>query len=577
MRSPADVASVGVLSSIGAANRIAAVVLVALLCGAVAAAGIPAAGDEVAPLLLVVGHITAGILFFRRARRFGPADAPAWRTLALALFCGAGGVLLVGALTLAGVDVPAFSAVDLVFLAGYVALVTGLVQLAKSSTHGPGWVVTLVDTGVGAIALATFVWVGVGHDLVDAMAGADFWSWAIAPLYPVLDIAVVVGVTAMAIRRTAFRLDPRLVALAVGLGIQVVADLSYLADGIGRSFSEASPRFDLFLLSSACYVMVGILAGWERNAREYPERTVSAWALVWPYALGTALIVMHVANLVRLEAPADDVITLMGSIGVGVLVLLRQGVAIRHVRETVERQRSELISSVSHEVRTPLTGLLGYLQLLTTGRDGFSPEEVDEMLDIAACEASRLSVIITDMVAMARDDAAGLAVNTAPTPLVEVCHTAAERAGVADVVVSVSTDEHVPADRDRLSQAIVNLLSNAEKYGHGEVLLQATQELGEVRIEVHDNGPGVPLRYQDRIWDKFERGSHRLDATTPGMGFGLSIVRAIAVAHGGSAGYRRSEKLGGACFVIALPAKPTTGHAGRVVLPAGATGRVQAL
>jgi signal transduction histidine kinase len=486
-------------------------------------------------------------------------------------------VLLVGALMVAGVDVPAFSAVDLVFLSGYAALVTGLVQLAKSSTHGPGWVITLLDTGVGAIALATFAWVGIGHDLVDAMAGADIWSRVIAPLYPILDIAVVVGLTAMAIRRTAFRLDPRLVALAVGLGVQVIADLSYLADGVGRTFAEASPRFDLYLFSSACYVMVGILAGWERSAREFPERTVSAWALVWPYALGIGLIVLHVVDLVRLEAPMDDIITLIGSIGVGVLVLLRQGIAIRQVRDTVERQRRELISSVSHEVRTPLTGLLGYLQLLTTGRDAFSPEEVDEMLEIASCEAGRLSVIITDMVAMARDDSAGLAVNTAPTPLDDVCRTAVERAGIPDVTVSVAIDQHIPADRDRLCQAIVNLLSNAEKYGRGEILLEVAQESGDVRIEVHDNGPGVPLRYQERIWEKFERGSHRLDATTPGMGFGLSIVRAIAVAHGGSAGYRRSEKLGGACFVITLPAKQAAGHPGRVALPAAAAGRVQAL
>jgi two-component system sensor histidine kinase RstB len=72
-------------------------------------------------------------------------------------------------------------------------------------------------------------------------------------------------------------------------------------------------------------------------------------------------------------------------------------------------------------------------------------------------------------------------------------------------------------------------------------------------FEIHDNGSGVPTRYEAMIWQHFERGAHRLDATTPGLGIGLSIVQAVAESHGGRADYRTSERLGGACFSLTIP------------------------
>jgi signal transduction histidine kinase len=75
----------------------------------------------------------------------------------------------------------------------------------------------------------------------------------------------------------------------------------------------------------------------------------------------------------------------------------------------------------------------------------------------------------------------------------------------------------------------------------------------DLLIEIHDNGNGVPTRYESAIWERFERGTHRLNAVTPGMGIGLPIVRAIAQAHGGRAEYRRSERMGGGCFSLVIP------------------------
>lgn len=527
-----------------------------LLAGSALSALNPVFASEIAPLLLVLGHGTAGVLYVRRVRRFAPVDGRAWMTLALALWCGAGGVLLVGALTLAGVQIGAFSAVDPVFLAGYVAMIVGLVQLARSAASGQGWVVTLVDTAVGAIALATFVWVGIGHDLYDVLSDADLWSRVMAPLYPIVDIAVVVGIMAMALRRTAFRMEPRLIVLAVGLGTQVIADLSYFYAGVGRSFADVSPRHDLFLFASACYVAVGIINTWDRGPREFPDRNTSAWALLWPYGLGTGLVVMHVTGLFRLGVPTDSLVTMTGSLLVGLLVIVRQALAIRQVRGAVERQRRDLISSVSHELRTPLTGLLGYLELLTFDRSSFSEAELDDMLRTASGEALHLSRIITDMVALARDDVDGLGISRRKAPLGEVCSLGIRRSGVGGVELDLDDNPVIEVDPDRLGQALMNLITNAAKYGREQITVRAASHYGRVRIEVHDDGPGVPVRYQERIWEQFERGAHRLDAATPGTGVGLSVVRAIARAHGGAATYQRSRIHGGACFVIEVPAMP---------------------
>jgi signal transduction histidine kinase len=120
----------------------------------------------------------------------------------------------------------------------------------------------------------------------------------------------------------------------------------------------------------------------------------------------------------------------------------------------------------------------------------------------------------------------------------------------AEVVVRV--------DPDRMKQALGNLLTNAIRYGGDRCLVVASAHGRDLTLEVHDNGPGVPTRYESIIWNHFERGAHRLDATTPGLGIGLSIVQAVMESHGGRADYRVSERLGGACFSLTVPESVVT-------------------
>ena len=108
-------------------------------------------------------------------------------------------------------------------------------------------------------------------------------------------------------------------------------------------------------------------------------------------------------------------------------------------------------------------------------------------------------------------------------------------------------------DRRRLLQVLVNLLENAQSFGDGKILIVVKRDGSSRVVEVHDDGPGVPLRFEGLIWDRFERGENRLNEAIPGSGVGLAVVRALVEAHGGTVGYRRSERLGGACFWLSLP------------------------
>jgi two-component system sensor histidine kinase AdeS len=119
-------------------------------------------------------------------------------------------------------------------------------------------------------------------------------------------------------------------------------------------------------------------------------------------------------------------------------------------------------------------------------------------------------------------------------------------------------------------------MMNAERYGGGSTLVRVSTVGDDVVIEVHDDGPGVPTRYEIAIWERFERGANRYNAASPGSGIGLAVVNAVAKAHGGSAEYERSKLLGGACFRVTFAGRrlptPARNAASRVAAVASRRG-----
>jgi len=239
------------------------------------------------------------------------------------------------------------------------------------------------------------------------------------------------------------------------------------------------------------------------------------------------------------------------------LVVARQAVAIRENRELVEGQRRSLVSSVSHELRTPLAAVVGFLSLLSDdGAANLSAEERQELVAMADEQARHMARIVEDLILLARGDLRDIELAERlvdPAELVATAIMTLDAPGV--VYVDEAAGWAIRGDPDRLRQVVTNLVSNAVRYG-GPTRQVVFRRDGDVaHLEVHDDGPGVPRRYELSIWERFERGANRFNATVPGSGIGLAIVEAMATAHGGTTGYRRSERLGGACFFVTLPGR----------------------
>lgn len=534
---------------------VAGPLIVALVAAAMVVFARPATGEVLGVLGIASGSLTAGVLIIRRSRRLDRREQTAWRFAAIGLFLVATGVLLTGVLTELGFVVPAFGPIDLFFLGGYTMFLVTLYRLARSDAEGRDWILTILDALVGAIALAVLVWTVFYNELVETLSRAPAWERVVAGIYPLLDVAAIIGLMILVIRRSHFRWDPRLVFLAVGLSIQVAADLTYLQRGLGQSFVEAEPLFGLFLLATAGYLTAAALVDRAPKKREFPDRDAPVFALVWPYMLAGVLLGTHVVRYHSTGQSGDEVLLLDALLVIGAVVFLRQIWIIHHHRVRVENQRSELIASVSHELRTPLTAMVGYLDLLDENSDEFPAEARQEMVAEAANQARHMARLVTDLVVLARGNHQGLPLEISEVSVASIITDALRGVDPAETRIDEDSDENarVKVDADRVRQALANLLTNAVRYGADRALLSGRVNGGDLVFEVHDNGKGVPTRHEAAVWQRFERGAHRLNAATPGMGIGLAIVRAVAEAHGGSAGYRRSEVLGGACFWLSIP------------------------
>lgn len=543
-----------------------ALAIVIFVAGVVAELAPRATAEVVGALAMIVGFGTAGILMYRRSATLPDIERRPWRVMASALLLAATG-LLVFATMLPG-DPPVFGPVDVLFLTVYAVLIVALAMLAKMHAEGPPWGLTLLDMGVATVAATAIVWELVLADITAVQAPT--WERVGLSLYPILDVGIIVGLCLVAMRRSHFRFDLRLLLVAGAMGTQVLADLLYLRDGVtAANFTDAQPRFGLFATTAALVLVAAAYIDRPAGRKEFPERDTPLWAIVWPYLLAGALVPVHI---LRVNGLLDEVATtgvlprdttgervvLYALLAVGVLVMFRQLAAIKYNRSRVEQQRRELISSVSHELRTPLTAVVGFLQVLDEDPDAFTPSEQESMMSEVSNQAKHMSRTVTDLITLARDGGANLMIRSSEASLSEIVDSAGGEAH--GVVFTADVDDHtLHVDAGRLEQAIGHLLSNARKYGGDRIHLRAGVQGGTLSIEVHDDGPGIPTKYLSSIWNQFDRGERRLDSTNPGLGIGLAIVRAVAVAHGGTADYRRSELLGGACFAITMPANIRSG------------------
>jgi signal transduction histidine kinase len=229
----------------------------------------------------------------------------------------------------------------------------------------------------------------------------------------------------------------------------------------------------------------------------------------------------------------------------------------------LDRLKDDFVATVSHELRTPLTSMMGFLEMLREGEAGHLTDEQKRFLAIVYRSSERLQRLVGDLLFVARLDASGLQLQFTDVSVDDVVRECVESssalARARDLELTAQLDNVPPvrADRERLSQLVSNLISNAIKFtpGGGRVTARAFVDGADGVIEVEDTGVGIPEAEQDRLFQRFFRSSTATEQAIPGTGLGLVISKAIAEAHGGSVSVR-SRAGEGTSFRVALPLEP---------------------
>jgi PAS domain S-box-containing protein len=215
-------------------------------------------------------------------------------------------------------------------------------------------------------------------------------------------------------------------------------------------------------------------------------------------------------------------------------------------RREMDRLGVDFVSTVSHELRTPLTSISGSLGLLQAGAMGALPDKAAAMVRIAYQNSDRLVRIINDILEVGKLEAGQLHLELASIPLaellqrtVEANYAYAEKCEVRFVLDAGSAEERVIADPGRLTQVVTNLLSNAANFSPpgADVFIRVRHMATIQRIEIEDSGPGIPENFRDRIFAKFAQADGSVPRRFAGSGLGLSIVRNLTEAMGGTVGF----------------------------------------
>jgi signal transduction histidine kinase len=237
-----------------------------------------------------------------------------------------------------------------------------------------------------------------------------------------------------------------------------------------------------------------------------------------------------------------------------VAVSLRSG----RGRERLDRERSDLVATVAHELRSPLTGVKGFVQAMLNRWDKLTDEQKKLMLTTVNADADRLSRLIAELLDVARIDTGRLSLYPRPSD------TAVLVGRVVDSVsagthrrIDLETEEKLPeifVDPDKFTQVITNLIENAVRHGEGRVHVHASpmppgSDFEGVRLVVDDEGDGIPHEIRRRVFTKFWKHGAR-----GGSGLGMYIVNGLVRAHGGSVEIGDSPA-GGARVTLDWPAE----------------------
>jgi signal transduction histidine kinase len=241
-------------------------------------------------------------------------------------------------------------------------------------------------------------------------------------------------------------------------------------------------------------------------------------------------------------------------------------------RDQLDRLKDEFVLTASHELRSPLTSVQGFAELLMLERDNLTPKQV-ETVEIILDNCRHLVRLLNDLLDLARSDAGRLAIAAEPTevaPLIDdAVRTMRAQTDAASQRLTQQVEPGLPlisVEAVRIRQILVNLITNAHEYSpEGASIEVAARAAGaDVEIAVSDDGPGIPESQIEHIFERFTRGDAGLTQRVGGTGLGLAISKSLVEVHGGTIEVESTPGLG-STFRFRLPAagtptEPATGQ-----------------
>ena len=473
---------------------------------------------------------------------------------------------------------------EALYLAGYPFLAGGILVLIYRA-GGHRRLAAINEAGIATFAFAIFQWVYLTRPVLDS--GADITTRAVNVAYTGADVVLLAGFAGFFVSAAWRR--PAFVLLVAGVGALLLGDEIFaLVYHSGDTYYNGAPVDATWLVS---YVLFGT-AALHPSMRDLsePRRSsslrVSNWRIVLMAAAvlsPTLILLIQWARGKALEVPA--VFSATGAISIlvvwrltGILrALERIRLREREVRGEAEaarvllaaqneqlretdRLKDEFVSLVSHDLRTPLTSVIGYTELALE-KGGELDEDRRKYLQIVSRNADRLLKLVDDLLFIARlQSGHSLELHPAPLDVATLARQAVVEAqprahdkglelryAGAEAVVAV-------ADRGRLFQLLDNLVGNAVKFTPAGGLVEVSAETNGavVALEVRDTGIGLAPGDERRLFERFFRTERAATLQIPGTGLGLFIAQAITEAHGGSISAQRRDG-GGTIFRVELP------------------------
>lgn len=252
----------------------------------------------------------------------------------------------------------------------------------------------------------------------------------------------------------------------------------------------------------------------------------------------------------RLEVNTQDEIGMLGR-------------SINYMADKLEKNentRREFLANVSHDLRTPLTSILGFVEALQDNKDK-NLDSRNRFLGILHSETSRLIRLVNDLLDFTKIEDGILELDCKEIELEAVVREVlkkykpfTEKNGIDVEMCSTGTLPKIYGDLDRLAQVFTNLFDNSLRYAHKRLIVEFFHDSQQVWVRITDDGPGIPEKDLPNIWDRFYKVDKSRSKNAGGTGLGLAIVKRLVEAHGGAVKVT-SPQQGGAVFEIYLPIK----------------------